>query len=272
MLGCECCGAEVQARNRACGHAQRVQLPRELRLLVAIINIRSSWSHAPDQTRPQYCRRASANGTTHPNQYRIFATLPTSVQFPLLLSVPTYTALQHQIPVRNYQSLLIPGVQLHKNSPCCKIQSCIMLDLRVSWRWLWILLYLASTNVSAEHAISTFWAEKYAARQKKKPISDIRMGGQGLGLYANKWDRRKIKLTTIYQYTFISNLIWQSRYCGFRESGIWNSDRQKCPTEFSSGFYSQTSGQDISKYITTTSFHIFNHCSFDGISFDVDID
>jgi hypothetical protein len=91
---------------------------------------------ATRQTSPRYCSRARAYGTTHPNQYRIFAMLPTSVQFPLLfcpaiLSVPTCTALQHQIPLRNQQSLLIPGAQLHKTFRT--INSKVPpLDLRVS--------------------------------------------------------------------------------------------------------------------------------------------
>ena len=35
------------------------------------------------RVRSRHCSRARAHGTTNPNQYHIFATLPTSVQFPL---------------------------------------------------------------------------------------------------------------------------------------------------------------------------------------------
>lgn len=62
------------------------------------------------RVRSRYCSRARAHGTTNPNQYHIFATLPTSVQFPLpflaLGSLPTHTTPQHQIPLRKQQSSL----------------------------------------------------------------------------------------------------------------------------------------------------------------------
>ena len=67
------------------------------------------------RVRSRYCSRARAHGTTNPNQYHIFATLPTSVQFPLpflaLGSLPTHTTPQHQIPLRKLQSSLTPHTE-----------------------------------------------------------------------------------------------------------------------------------------------------------------
>jgi hypothetical protein len=116
---------------------------------------------ATRQSRALVCSRARARArtTTHPNQYRIFAMLATSVQFPLLfcpviLSVPTYKMLQHESPLRNQQSLLIPATQ---NFPYCKLQSSIMLDLWVSRWWLCIRHLKA---LQEQHAVSIFTAEK----------------------------------------------------------------------------------------------------------------
>ena len=67
------------------------------------------------RVRSRYCSRARAHGTTNPNQYHIFATLPTSAQFPLpflaLGSLPTHTTPQHQITLRKQQSSLIPHTE-----------------------------------------------------------------------------------------------------------------------------------------------------------------
>lgn len=67
------------------------------------------------RVRSRYCSRARAHGTTNPNQYHIFATLPTSAQFPLpflaLGSLPTHTTPQHQIPLRKQQSSLTPHTE-----------------------------------------------------------------------------------------------------------------------------------------------------------------
>lgn len=75
MLTCSGVNVAVLRNERVSAHAWRGQMPRGMGPSSAVvINISSSWNH---------CGRARAHGTTNPNQYRIFATLPTSVQFPL---------------------------------------------------------------------------------------------------------------------------------------------------------------------------------------------
>ena len=80
MLTCSGVNVAVLRNEHVSMRGERADAPRDG---IVVGSHHQYQQQLEPRVRSRYCGRARAHGTTNPNQYHIFATLPTSVQLPL---------------------------------------------------------------------------------------------------------------------------------------------------------------------------------------------